>query len=56
MIGIKILRLEGHLQDLPYFPEYCKRLKELDGTFRKLIAGKTVPLAYADKTFWWRQK
>src|SRR6266487_2335029 len=33
MIGIKLLRLRNKLQDLPYFAEYCKRLKELDGTF-----------------------
>jgi hypothetical protein len=54
-MGIEILRVQGHFQDLPYYDEYVKRLKELDTPFRKLLNGETVPKPYADKTFWWRQ-
>ena len=55
-LGIEILRISNHLQDLPYYDEYVRRLKELDVPFRKLLDGQTVPKPYADKTFWWRQK
>jgi hypothetical protein len=54
--GIEILRLENHLLDLPYYKEYCKRLKELDAIFKNVLNGQTVYRPCADKLFWWRQK
>lgn len=54
--GIEIFRLGNHLQDLPYYDEYVRQLKELDTLFRKVLDGQTVYRPYADRLFWWRQK
>ena len=54
-MGIEIIRLEyPHLKDVD-LETFESSLRAMDGLLKKVLNGKTQPLPYADKTFWWRQ-
>lgn len=55
-IAVEIIQLKyPRMRDVD-LESFKKALAELDEPLRKALKGKTHPMAYADKTFWWRQK
>jgi hypothetical protein len=59
--GIGAMRMDGYateprkrrLQNLPFWKEFQKRLKALDGKFRRALGNDRLIKPWADPSFWW---
>ncbi len=55
-IAIEIIKLEyPRMRDVD-LESFKIALAELDEPLKIALKGRTIPVPYADKTFWWRQK
>lgn len=54
-IGILENRLDGRLQQLTFFDEFDKRLRESDKLFEAVLDGKRGHRFWTDTTFWWHE-
>lgn len=54
-IGLRENRLDGRLQQLTFFDEFDKRLRESDKLFEAVLDGKRGHRFWTDPTFWWHE-